>query len=202
MDLGRRNPTLEDLWMKNFAQTRDLFGCHSTDRITWSSSKTFQRTTENKDRWKMISYSGIAYFTKQGSVTFFSYQLQSKFNMNGIQSDCISLQIWILIEIPDDLFGLNWNNPSHSGFHGIQTTSITPVISCCADSGFLLLYHAGFNWAFLQYTVLITDHSDHRLLLYWLNISLSGWNTGPLRLFLEQSIRLTSHLLTLYLSLS
>lgn len=99
MVLGRRNPTLEDLWMKNLAQTWYLFGSYRAGRITWSSSKTFQRTTENKDRWKMISYSGIPYLVKKGSVTF-SYQLQSELVQHEWQP------IWL--HIPPNLDS-DWN---------------------------------------------------------------------------------------------
>lgn len=162
MVLDRWNPTLKDLWIKNLAQTWYLFGSYRAGRITWSSSKTFQRTTENKDRWKMISYSGIPYLVKKGSVTF-SYQLQCELVQHEWQP------IWLHIppnldsdwksppnldsEFPDDFLVLNQNNPLHSGFHGTQATLITSFISCCTNNtGFLLLllYHTCFTWAFLQ----------------------------------------------------
>lgn len=73
---------------------------------------------------------------------------------------------WLKVEFPDDFLVLNQNNPSHSGFHGTQTTLITSVISCYANSGFLLLlYHIYI--IYLLYLSFSPGHcSNHRL--FWL----------------------------------
>lgn len=83
--------------------------------------------------------------------------------MNGNQSGCISLQIWILIESRVPRWFICSKLKQSFAFWLSRYTDHFNNISCCANYSalLLLLCHTCFNRAFLQYIVC----SDHRL--FW-----------------------------------